>query len=170
LSGSEARKRTGDYVSMLQIRKSKLSSYLLRQLRGLHLRLNDLESDDVSSRLAAIVSFCAMADGETAFSERRASRIIDTRGLGDDGRWRLSVDGRHCRCRWPSMHESCACLRKPSRRTDAGVEFTRMLRWHGDRRLRSLVRFRSSSTRSELRAARMKMTSAFASHGVNYLL
>lgn len=30
------------------------------------------------------------------------------------------------------------------------------------------VRFRSSSARSALRAARMKMTSAFASHVVNY--
>ena len=85
--------------------------YLLRQLRRLHLRLDDLESDNVSGRLAAIVSLCAVADGETAFSERRASRIVDARRLGDDWRRRLSVDGRHCRCRWPSMHKCCACLR-----------------------------------------------------------
>lgn len=85
--------------------------YLLRELRRLHLRLHDLESDNVPCWPAAIVSFGAMADGETTFSERRAGRIIDSRWLGDNGRWRLSVDGRHCRCRWPDMHKNRTCLR-----------------------------------------------------------
>lgn len=84
-------------------------AYLLRKLRRLHLRLDDLESDNVSSGPAAIVSLCAVADGETAFSERRASRIVDARRLGDNWRRRLSVDGRHCGCRWPDMHKCCAC-------------------------------------------------------------
>ena len=83
--------------------------YLLRELRRLHLRLDDLESNNVSSRPAAIVSLCAVADGETAFSERRASRIVDARRLGDNWWRRLSVDGRHGGCRWPWMHKCCAC-------------------------------------------------------------
>ena len=73
--------------------------YLLRKLRRLHLRLHDLESDNVSGRPAAIVSLSAVADGETAFSERRASRIVDARWFGDNWRRRLSVDGRHGGCR-----------------------------------------------------------------------
>jgi len=86
--------------------------YLLRQFCGLHLRLDNLQGDNVSRGLAAIVSFGAMADGETALSERRTGRIVDAGGLGDNWRRRLSVDGRHCRCRWPSMlHKSCAGLR-----------------------------------------------------------
>ena len=103
--------------------------YLLRELRRLHLRLNDLESDNVSGGPAAIVSLCAMADGETAFSERRASRIVDARRLGDNWRRRLSVNGRHGDCRWPWMHKCCACracLRwtGPSRDEGRAVEFT----------------------------------------------
>ena len=84
-------------------------AYLLRKLRRLHLRLDDLERNNVSSGPAAVVSLCAVADGETAFSERRASRIIDARRLGDNWGRRLSVDGRHGRCRWPGMHNSL-CL------------------------------------------------------------
>jgi hypothetical protein len=44
--------------------------YLLRQFRGLHLRLDNLQGDDVSRGLAAIVSLGAVADGETTLSER----------------------------------------------------------------------------------------------------
>jgi hypothetical protein len=101
-------------------------AYLLRQLRRLHLRLDDLQSNNVSSGLAAIISFCAVADGETAFSERRASRIVNARRLGDNWGRRLSVDGRHGRCRWPRMHKSCACLRWAISKDGrvVGVEFT----------------------------------------------
>ena len=106
-----------------------LIAYLLRKLRRLHLRLDDLESDNVSSGPATIIPLCAVADGETAFPERRASRIVDARRLGDNWRRRLSVNGRHGDCRWPWMHKCCACracLRwtGPSRDEGRAVEFT----------------------------------------------
>jgi hypothetical protein len=91
--------------------------YLLRQFRGLHLRLHDLQGDNVSGGLAAIVSFGAVADGETTLPERGTGRIVDAGGLGDDWRRRLGVDGRHGRCRWPSVR---AGLRWAMFKTDAG--------------------------------------------------
>jgi len=140
-------------------------AYLLRKLRRLHLRLDDLESDNVSSRLAAIVSFCAMADGETAFSERRASRIVDARRLGDNWRRRLSVDGRHCRCRWPGMHKCGACLRWAISKDGrvVGVESLPLAVALGNAvgcaKTLGRVRLAPSSMDSELRRpARVKMT------------
>ena len=91
--------------------------YLLRQFRRLHLRLDDLQGDDVSGGLAAIVSFGAVADGEATFSERGTGRIVDAGGLGDDWRRRLGVDGRHGGCRWPRMR---AGLRWAMFKTNAG--------------------------------------------------
>ena len=152
--------------------------YLLRKLCRLHLRLDDLESDNVSGRPAAIVSLSAVADGETAFSERRASRIVDARRLGDNWRRRLSVNGRHGDCRWPWMHKCCACracLRWTISTTKDGRLSLRLhtlgRRCHGRRlRLRKArVAFRllhpshssiqsTASSSLRLRPARMKMT------------
>jgi hypothetical protein len=121
-SGSGAQKRTGRLVSMLLIDCESaifggVLPYLLRQFRGLHLRLDDLQGDDVSGGLAAIVSFGAVADGEATLSERGTGRIVDASGLGDDWRRRLGVDGRHGRCRWPRMR---AGLRWAMFKTNAG--------------------------------------------------
>jgi hypothetical protein len=69
--------------------------YLLRQLRGLHFRLHNLERDHLAGWATAIISFGAVADGEAAFAQGRAGRIVDAAGLGDNGRRRLGVDGRH---------------------------------------------------------------------------
>ena len=74
-------------------------SDLLRELRWLHLRLDNLERDQMSGRFTAIVPFCAVADGESSFAQRGTGRIVDTRWFRDYWRGRVGVDGRHGRCR-----------------------------------------------------------------------
>lgn len=71
--------------------------HLLRQFCRLHLRLDDLERNNVPRRFAAIVSFRPVADGEAAFAQCRAGRIIDSAGLGDYWRRRIRMYRRHGR-------------------------------------------------------------------------
>lgn len=56
-------------------------THLLRQLRRLHLRLDDLERDHLSGRSAAIVSLGLVTDGETSLSQSVSCGIIDSAWL-----------------------------------------------------------------------------------------
>lgn len=69
--------------------------HLLRQLCRFHLRFDNLEREHLSGRFAALISLCAMADGEAAFAQSRAGRIVCSMWLRYDGWWGFSVYGRH---------------------------------------------------------------------------
>jgi hypothetical protein len=50
-------------------RASEQAGYFLSQFLGLHLRLDNLQSDCSSCRLAVDALFCAIANGKAAFAK-----------------------------------------------------------------------------------------------------
>ena len=91
---------------MYQCASDRNIADLLRQLRRLHLRPHDLERDHLPGRLRALVSLCAMAYREAAFSQRRPGGIVDARGLGDYRRRRFRVDRHVAEVRAPGAEMS----------------------------------------------------------------
>lgn len=116
-------------------------------------------------RFAAIVALCAVADGEAAFSERRACRIVDTSGFGHDGWRRLSMDGRHfslslAGCAQEPSLSALTILEDIGWRLEVGVEFTDALLGNVGLCAKLGSRSQSSSRGSELKARmrRQEMT------------
>lgn len=71
-----------------------MGAHLLRQLRGLHPGLDNLQSDQMSGGLVAFESFGLEANGEAAFAQLVGGGIVDPVRFRDYRRRRLRVD-RH---------------------------------------------------------------------------
>ena len=70
------------------------SAHLLCQLGGLHLGLDDLQSDCTAAKVLMAQQLCAVADGEATLSQLRSRLILQAFGVAHHLWWRLSVDGR----------------------------------------------------------------------------
>jgi hypothetical protein len=65
----------------------------LCQLRRLHLRLHDFESDDLACRLHVCPQLSAMADGKASLPQLVSRDIVNASRLSHDHRRRIGVDG-----------------------------------------------------------------------------